>query len=101
MAHNWGDGDPRTSTAEWRALRRFVIARDGNRCRSCGADGTTTQLDLDHIVNVREDGTDDPDNAQLLCHPCHKPKTAAEAQRGSARKRARLKLPAERHPGLL
>ncbi|WP_276141143.1 HNH endonuclease [Rhodococcus sp. T2V] len=96
----WGAGDPRTSTSEWRVLRKSIILRDGNHCRQCGISGTETALDLDHIVSVAEGGTDDPSNARLLCRRCHTPKTQAEAARGRARMRARLKLPTEKHPGL-
>ncbi|MDV7089481.1 HNH endonuclease [Rhodococcus opacus] len=100
MTHNWGSGDPRTSTAAWRALRKQITTRDGNQCRQCGTSGTVAALELDHITNVKEGGTDHPTNAQLLCQPCHTRKTHNEAARGRQRKRARLKLPTQRHPGL-
>ncbi|UEA58574.1 HNH endonuclease [Gordonia otitidis] len=98
-SHNWGAGDPRTSTANWRRLRRAVIVRDGNRCAQCGADGRIHRLDLDHIINVKRGGQDTLDNARLLCHACHKPKTQAEARAGIAARKARLRLPTEPHPG--
>jgi 5-methylcytosine-specific restriction enzyme A len=98
--HRWGAGDPRTSTTAWRRLKGAVIARDGNACRQCGADGRIIQLELDHIINVRRGGTDTLENTQLLCvDPCHKQKTQREAQAGAAAKRAKLKLPPEPHPG--
>lgn len=98
-SHNWGKGDPRTSSTSWRRLRRAVIIRDGNRCTQCGADGRQVRLDLDHRLNVARGGTDTLDNARLLCRPCHQPKTQAEARAGIAAKQARLTLPDEPHPG--
>jgi len=38
------------------------------------------QLELDHIVNVAQGGTDDESNLQSLCSPCHKKKTLKESQ---------------------
>ncbi|GAF47378.1 HNH endonuclease [Rhodococcus wratislaviensis] len=96
----WKNGNSRTSTPQWRRLKKLVIERDGNVCQQCGADGTVVALELDHIINVREGGTDDPSNARLLCKPHHQAKTQAEALRGAQRKRARLKLPTPKHPGL-
>lgn len=92
-------GDRRTSTSAWRRLKAAVIRRDGNQCSRCGADGKLVRLDLDHIVNVASGGTDSADNARLLCRACHTPKTQAEAAAARAAKRARLRLPAEDHPG--
>ena len=97
--HNWGAGDPRTSTAAWRRLRQHVIDRDGHRCANCHTEQGT--LELDHIVNVKAGGTDHPDNARLLCGPCHKIKTAAEATTGRRARAARGAHPTEKHPGLL
>lgn len=99
MTHNW-PGDPRTSTAAWRALRTQVIRRDGNQCNHCGADGTRVRLECDHILNVKRGGTDTLANTQLLCVPCHKDKTADEARAGIEERRARLHHPEETHPGL-
>jgi len=39
------------------------------------------ELELDHIVNVAQGGTDDEFNLQSLCSPCHKKKTIKESQR--------------------
>ncbi|WP_407107846.1 HNH endonuclease [Rhodococcus aetherivorans] len=97
--HNGGQS--RTSTTAWKALKRAVVARDGNRCSRCGAPGTGTRLELDHIRPVAEGGRDTLDNAQLLCGPCHLPKSQAEARRGKARRAARRRLPEGRHPGYL
>lgn len=94
----WTRGRSRTSTDEWRWLKRDVIHRDGLRCAGCGATGCT--LELDHRIPHAEGGTDALANLQLLCGPCHEAKTQAEANRGKARRAARRRLPTTPHPGL-
>lgn len=93
-------GRSRTDTGEWRRLKRAVIARDGNRCAGCGADGRAVPLQLAHIVGDAEGGASTAGNVRLLCGPCHAPETKAEADRGKARKAARRRLPPTPHPGL-
>lgn len=51
-----------------RALREFVIARDGNRCVECGAGN---DLIADHIVSRRNGGSHHPDNLRCLCQSCN------------------------------
>ena len=50
-----------------RALRDFVIARDG-RCVFCGA---TDDLVADHIISRRNGGPHHPSNMQALCQSCN------------------------------
>lgn len=73
--------------ASQRALRLFVYARDGYRCRACGATakeiptgyegwdclstGLKGPLVLDHIVSIRNGGSHHPDNLQVLCDSCN------------------------------
>ena len=52
-------------------VRLFVLNRDGNRCRSCGA---TTDLTLDHIVSVYQHGPNEIANLQTLCRSCNSKK---------------------------
>lgn len=40
----------------------------------------THELELDHIVNVAQGGTDDEANLQSLCVECHKKKTQMESR---------------------
>jgi len=45
-------------------------------CRHCLALGKITQAVVaDHILALTNGGTDDDDNIQCLCHPCHERKT--------------------------
>jgi 5-methylcytosine-specific restriction protein A len=57
--------------AGWDATRARVLARDGHRCRECGA----AAAEVDHVIR----GIEDDANLQSLCVPCHARKTAAEA----------------------
>ena len=61
-------------TPEWRALRRFVLARDPV-CKDCGQ---APSRHADHITPRSQGGTDDPSNLQGLCNACHSRKTANE-----------------------
>ncbi|MBO0767386.1 MAG: HNH endonuclease [Solirubrobacterales bacterium] len=59
---------PRQRQAQrWKKVRAQVLARDGYRCKICGAPAT----EVDHIQAVQDNGPDHPDNAQPLCHRHH------------------------------
>ncbi|MGK2382442.1 HNH endonuclease [Gordonia tangerina] len=90
-------GASRTSSPQWRKIRRRLIAED-NRCALCGADGREVLLEADHIVPVAQGGDDSLGNARLLCQPCHRPKTAREAAYGRHGRRTRAP---RQHPGLI
>ena len=49
-------------------LRGFVLARDGARCRYCGAKGVP--LGMDHIVAKSRGGPDAPWNRMPACRAC-------------------------------
>lgn len=73
----WGAG---RGGRPWRRIRDAILLRDKYTCQECGHIGT--DLEVDHIVNVAQGGTDDDTNLQSLCIPCHKIKTAAESALG-------------------
>jgi 5-methylcytosine-specific restriction protein A len=90
-------GDPRTSTAEWKATRLRILRRDGGRCHVCHLAGATQ---VDHVVPKGEGGGDEDTNlAAIHDDPCHRQKSAAEGLR--ARRRYPRKRPVEPHPGLI
>lgn len=61
------------SSPEWIRIRPRVIARDGGKCRICGAhDG----LEVHHF-SYDEDRMLDPDNLVTVCRRCHEVLTAA------------------------
>lgn len=57
------------------ALREFVIARDGGKCKRCAS---VDNLIADHIVSRRNGGTHHPDNLQCLCQSCNARKARLE-----------------------
>lgn len=73
-------------------IKRSLIVERGPACQACGEvfespirEGGPIyplpgKLTVDHVVRLIDGGTDHPDNLQLLCYPCHKLKTAAEAR---------------------
>lgn len=73
--NNWGQG---RGGRPWRRLKQKIHTRDEWTCCSCGR--VTMELELDHIVNVAQGGTDDEANLQSLCVPCHKKKTQMESR---------------------
>ncbi|UZE12777.1 HNH endonuclease [Pseudomonas sp. B21-053] len=70
----WGSG---RGGRPWRRRRAAILLRDQYTCKVCGV--TTNQLEVDHIVNLAQGGSDNDDNLQAMCTPCHKAKTAREA----------------------
>lgn len=70
----WGSG---RGGRPWRRIRDSILVRDNYTCRVCGL--TTKDLEVDHIVNVAQGGTDEDGNLQAICIPCHKAKTARES----------------------
>lgn len=68
-----------------------ILARDGHRCYLCGGHAT----EVDHV----ERGDDHRDsNLKAICIPCHRAKTAAEAN--AVRWKHRMTRARESHPGL-
>ncbi len=64
-----------------------MIEAAGGRCQACGAAGSDTALDIDHVVprasarggkvvlpSGRTVGVDDPANLQVLCAACNRGK---------------------------
>lgn len=90
----------------WSRLAEFVMERDKG-CQLCGTiydqsvpvrlswgDGAPYCLlvrnhEVDHIVAVKEGGTDDPENLRLLCVPCHREVTAEQRRRWAGKAKQR------------
>jgi 5-methylcytosine-specific restriction protein A len=63
----------------WRIKRARILKRDHYLCQSCAKIGRVTSAsEVDHVVSRANGGTEDDDNLQSLCNPCHKAKTATE-----------------------
>lgn len=53
-------------------MRFSIYARDGYRCRICGASqDKKVQLEIDHIIPIAKGGKSTYDNLQTLCHNCN------------------------------
>ncbi|WP_202977682.1 HNH endonuclease [Streptomyces sp. E5N298] len=55
------------------AVRITVLARDSNRCVTCGS---SSSLQIDHVFPVSLGGSDEIDNLRTLCQPCNSSKGA-------------------------
>ena len=55
-------------------LRFAIYARDGYRCKKCGARDRGDNLEIDHIIPISKGGKSNPDNLQTLCWKCNKAK---------------------------
>jgi len=73
------------STRRWRRLRALVLARDGQRCATCGGYGN----DVDHIVPRSLGGLDVPSNLRVRCAHCNR----SEGGKLGARKQQRREWP--------
>lgn len=63
----------------WDKLRKRILARDKHLCQACLKRGEVTAGNhVDHIAPKAKGGTDDEDNLQVLCEPCHTTKTTIE-----------------------
>lgn len=68
---------------QWQRTRARVLARDGHRCRRCGAPAEI----VDHVTAVAFGGSHEDWNLQALCAGCSAVKTQAEAAAGRAARR--------------
>jgi hypothetical protein len=60
---------PELDKYRWQKLRARAKARDGNRCRRCGA---RVKLQVHHVVKPQDGGTDTLENLITLCDRCHR-----------------------------
>jgi 5-methylcytosine-specific restriction protein A len=60
--------------------RQRIKTRDYGLCVMCQAAGRVSiGAVVDHRIPLWNGGSDEDDNKQTLCHPCHDEKTALEA----------------------
>ncbi|XHX80901.1 MAG: HNH endonuclease [Stenomitos frigidus ULC029] len=63
--------------AAWFKLRKVIWQRDHGRCCSphCSWRSlwslTLDQCEIDHIIPISRNGSNDPTNLRTLCKPCH------------------------------
>ncbi|MEB7926130.1 HNH endonuclease [Atlantibacter hermannii] len=74
--HERGYGRP------WEIRRARILERDRYVCQECRRNGIGSKAtSVDHIIPKAHGGTDDDNNLEALCWPCHRRKTASERQR--------------------
>lgn len=65
--------------SSWDKLRIIVLRRDKGLCQPClTRNRTELATQVDHVLPKAKGGTDDFDNLQAICGPCHDEKTKAE-----------------------
>lgn len=84
----WSTSRRRESTVSgWEQQRRAkrILFQYDTVCHVCHRPGATL---VDHVIPLEEGGPDTDDNLRPIHpEPCHRVKTAAEAERGRARRR--------------
>jgi 5-methylcytosine-specific restriction enzyme A len=78
--HERGTSAQRGYGARWQRLRRMFLAahpicEDPDQVHPAQVVPAT---DVDHIVSLRDGGSNREENLQALCHACHSHKTAKE-----------------------
>ena len=96
----WANGSGRTSTREWRNLKRIAKRELEYECAKCGISGADAPLELDHIIPDAEGGATTLANVQWMCQPHHDQKMQREATRGKRRRAAMGLHPVEEHPAI-
>ncbi|MGW4240922.1 HNH endonuclease [Nocardia sp. NPDC004722] len=88
-------------SAEHRRNRPIVLERDEFLCQLRLPVCVGTATEVDHILNFASQGSDQLENLQAVCGPCHKVKTADEsaAARAAMKRAARHPDSLRRHPG--
>lgn len=74
-----------------RKVKAAAIARAAGRCERCKAVLKTGEAEVDHILEDALGGEPVLVNAQVLCRPCHKEKTADRVRKIRKADRARDK----------
>ena len=66
--------------------RNNIKSRDCGLCQACRRQGRVSLgRVVDHIIPLWNGGSDEDENKELLCHPCHDAKTAREAAQRAGR----------------
>ncbi|RCV53481.1 HNH endonuclease [Marinitenerispora sediminis] len=96
----WAGSDRRRRLpANWPALRRLVLERDGHRCTwtEHGQRCPQPATDVDHIWPGDDHS---PANLRSLCRGHHQAKSSAEGGRAASAKRPKRNREPEPHPGV-
>ena len=55
----------------WRAIRAYVLQRDGYRCQIASEICTIYADTVDHVVELKKGGSNSLDNLRACCRACH------------------------------
>lgn len=72
------------------SIRRALWERAGYRCERCGQ--SPSRLETHHVIPVKSGGSDELENLQCLCNPCHIEADAEVNARGRPRGSAFAKI---------
>jgi 5-methylcytosine-specific restriction protein A len=68
-------------TPQWYALRQTILVRDAYTCADCRRVVVGRAAQVDHILALKDGGTDDPANLAVRCNVCHGRKIRDEQRR--------------------
>lgn len=51
--------------------KQKILERDNFKCVNCGVSGDFNALEVDHIISIKDGGTNDDSNLQTLCYKCN------------------------------
>ena len=78
----WNDRGSATERGygwSWKKLRDAIMVRDKHLCQNCYRQGLVARArHVDHIIPKSQGGTDEPENLEAICIPCHTEKTTRE-----------------------
>jgi 5-methylcytosine-specific restriction endonuclease McrA len=70
-------------TPQWKALRQTILVRDAYTCADCRRVVVGLAAQVDHILALKDGGTDAPENLAVRCNVCHGRKIRDEQRRRS------------------
>lgn len=70
---DYGSPDKRLSGSARLKRNDRIRERDGFKCKHCGI--AVRRGEVDHIIPLKDGGSEDDNNCQLLCTSCHADKT--------------------------
>lgn len=66
----------------WNQIRKDILQRDRNVCYKCYL---PTAQEVDHIIPLKEGGSNNYHNLASICIPCHRKKTSQEGHKAKKR----------------
>lgn len=73
------------------SAKASVVRRQEYLCAECAHDLDGVKVEFDHILPLALGGTNDLENFQALCRPCHREKTGGDVARISKADRQGLR----------